>query len=161
MLEIGTAGVPILKAKDGNSRSSPIDRERPEALVHRAVAGFICRGFIVAGRVVDPEGSLGAAVGVAGGGLAVCTAHRTSFGTARTGVGCDLALDRLGASTLRFDFVRGNRGRGRFTAATLSYEADDQSADLGVHSDADRTGDRDSVLGSTAFGASAGGRVCL
>ena len=115
----------------------------------------------MAGRVVDHKGSMGAALGIAGGGVAICAAHRASPGTTRTGVGRDVALDRLAASTLCLDPVRGNCCGGRVLSATLSNETDGEGADLGVDPDADCAGDRDSVLGSAIVGAAAGSRLRL
>ena len=73
----------------------------------------------------------------------------------------DFSLGRLGASSLRAHALRRNRRGGWLPVATLHHEARGQGADLGFAADSDRAGHSDSVLGSAAGPAAAGGCVRL
>jgi hypothetical protein len=72
-----------------------------------------------------------------------------------------LGVGRLGASALRSDALRRNRRGGWLPVAALHHEARGQGSDLGVAADSDRAGHSDSVLGSAARPAAAGGGVRL
>src|SRR5579864_5908062 len=104
---------------------------------------------------------MGAAVGAAGRVLAGGAAFGSGAGADWSGTGRDFTLGRLGASSVRVDALRRNRGGRWLAVATLHYEARRQGADVGFFVDSDRAGNSDSVLGCATGATAAGRRLCL
>lgn len=155
----GTFWASLASQNYGLSRAHRNDGRGAEELVYRPMPGFAGGRSALADRSLHHSRTLGAAVGAAGDGLAICAASGPSAGSDGTGAGHHDPLDGLGASSLRADAVCGNRDDRWILAATLPDEAHGEGADVGFDLSSDCLGISDPVLGRAAGAAFAGGGV--
>ncbi len=125
------------------------------------VQDSIAVALLVAARSLDPQSTMGSAVGSACCRPANRAALRTSTQSGRPGAGDIAPLARLGTSPLRADPVRSNRSRGRPVAPALHHASHCLSSNVGLDSGTSHTGFCNSVLGIHSRSTAAGSDICL